>query len=389
MSNELVITGAGDALTVYVVVRRKSDSKVWDVTNSTWATWSDGSIGDYDTALSAKSGDLYQGDFPSAISSNTSVLILYYSQLGGSPAITDTLLLTVDTNWNGAELAASSSVALDSRALTTLNTVKRRLGITASTHDTVLTEFINQASDKIERILGRRFAAANYNEWLTSEGGEQVQVRNFPIIRTESVRFSRNNAIDVDYSGSDIEARISVEYDEEGQNGNVRLYSLSAAGTSTGTDIDHATYPTISTIVTQINTISGWTATQTATTDTRADTLYPITGFDAKNQTATLENVNDFDNNYRVSSRLGLITFRSFAKRQVRYRGGYESIPDDISAVCAGLVSRMFNSIGVNAALQSESIPDYSYSLASGTQLNLDEEAALLPYRQYVVGVSC
>jgi len=32
MSNELVITGAGDALTVYVVVRRKSDSKVWDVT---------------------------------------------------------------------------------------------------------------------------------------------------------------------------------------------------------------------------------------------------------------------------------------------------------------------------------------------------------------------
>jgi hypothetical protein len=386
MSNELVITGAGDALTVYVVIRRKSDSKVWDVANTTWATWSDGAIDDYDTALSAKSGDLYQGDFPSSISANTSVLVLYYSQAGGTAAITDTLLLTVDTNWNGAELAASSSVALDSRALTTLNTVKRRLGITASTHDTVLTEFINQASDKIERICGRRFAASNYNEWLTNDGGERVQVRNWPIIRTESVRFSRNNAIDVDYSGSDIEARISVEYDEEGQNGNVRLYSLSAAGTSTGTDIDHATYPTISTIVTQINTISGWTATQTATTDTRADTLYPITGFDAKNQTADLENADDFDNDYRVSSRLGLITFRSFAKRQVRYRGGYETIPDDISAVCAGLVSRMFNSIGLNEGLQSESIPDYSYSLASGTQLTMDEEAALLPYRQYAVG---
>ena len=58
MSNELVLTGAGDALTVYVIVRRKSDGKVWDVANTTWATWANASIDDYDVALSASGGDM-------------------------------------------------------------------------------------------------------------------------------------------------------------------------------------------------------------------------------------------------------------------------------------------------------------------------------------------
>ena len=311
--------------------------------------------------------------------------MLYYSQAGGTPAITDSLLLTVDTTWNGAELTSASSVSLDSRALTTLNSVKRALGITGSADDTVLTELINQMSDKIERVAGRRFAAADYTEWISAGCERYGQVRNWPIIRVESVRYSLDYAINVDYTGSDVNATVSVYFDEEGRNGKVRLTSISAAGTETTTDVDFATYPTLSTVVTQISAQSGWTATKVPSSDDRADTLYPVSGFDAKGQTAQLRYMGDLDLEYGVDHRLGRVYFGGMAARLVRYRGGYETVPDDVAALCNTLVARAYRTINVNTALASESIPDYSYSVASGVQLTLDERAMLNSYS--VIGV--
>ena len=388
MANELFFTGAGDALTIYAVIRRKSDAKVWSVANSAFETWANGSVGDYDVALTTQGGDLYLGDFPSGITVGTRVLIQYYSQAGGSPAITDSIKLTVEGTWNGAEVASASSVSIDSRALTTLASVKRHLRITATTDDTLLTELINQISDKIERIIGRRLAAANYSEWTDLDCDAAVSVRNRPIIRVNRVRACPEDAISVSYSGSDVEAAVIVTYDEEGQSGNVRLYSISAAGTETTTDLSMATYPTLSTLVTAMDAVSGWTVSRTATYDAQSSALTPQGGLDAKNVTAYLEWASAFQTQYRVNQRAGLVMFGSakYGQVQIQYRGGYETIPDDVSRVCNELVGAAWHAGRTNPMLDSESIPDYSYSLADRTQLTTEQMAILAPYMSVSVG---
>ena len=110
MANELEITGQGAALNFYAIIRRQDDAKVWNVTNAAFETWSDGTIADYDTPLTDKGGDLYQGDFPVAIAAGTKVLIKYYSRDGGTPAITDLLLDTEDVTWTGQGITGGGSV---------------------------------------------------------------------------------------------------------------------------------------------------------------------------------------------------------------------------------------------------------------------------------------
>ena len=48
MAKEIQYGHTNDSDTLYAVVRRFSDQKVWDVTNSVFATWNNANIGDYD-----------------------------------------------------------------------------------------------------------------------------------------------------------------------------------------------------------------------------------------------------------------------------------------------------------------------------------------------------
>ena len=388
MANELFFTGAGDALTIYAIIRRKSDAKVWSVANSAFETWANGSIADYDTALTTQGGDLYLGDFPSALTVGTRVLIQYYSQAGGTPAITDSIKLTVEGTWNGAEVASASSVTIDSRALTTLASVKRLMNISVTTYDTILTELINQVSDRIERETSRRFAAANYSEWTDLYDDSAMTVRNRPIIRVNRVRSYCEEAISAKYTGSGIEAAVIVTYDEEGQNGNVRLYSVSAAGTETTNDLSMATYPTLSTMVTAMDAVSDWTVSRVSGPDGQVTSLVPHNGMDALNTTAYLMWASSFENAYRINHRLGIVVFGGCKSGmvQVQYRGGYETIPDDIAGVCNQLVQSAYFAGLHDGNLSSESIPDYSYALADQVKITEAQRSILDAYRNVAVG---
>lgn len=387
MANELFFTGAGDSLTIYAIVRRKSDAKVWNTANAAFETWANGTIGDYDIALTTQGGDLYLGDFPSGIAVGTRVLIQYYAQSGGSPAITDSIKLTVEGTWNGAEVASASSVAIDSRSLTTLASLKRLMGITVSTYDTILTEIINQVSDRIERMVGRRFAAAGYNEWIDASGEPSVCVRNWPIIRVDRVRYGITDGITLAYSGAGIEAAASVHYDDEGQNGTLRLMSVSAAGTETVTSLAFATYPTLSTLVTAASAVSGWTATRAATPDAMATSLMPEAGIDCLNTTGYFRYASELDRPSRVSHRAGLIHLGAAdGMVQVSYRAGYETIPDDVAMVANGMAKDAYHLGLRNGMLASESIPDYSYSLVDLVKVGEQQARVLDAYRSLAVG---
>lgn len=387
MAGELYISKPGGSLNLYVIIRRISDYKVWSTVAADWATWADGDIANYDVALTDRGGDFYNGDFPTGIAAGTRVLVMYYQRAGATPAITDSLLLSVDTNWNGAALTSSSTVTLSSTALTTLASVKRLMNISVTTYDTILTELINQVSARIERETGRKFAAANYNEWINPAGEEWITVRNWPIIRVDRVRYSSESAIAATYSGADIEAAVSVYYDDNGGSGTAKLVSVSAAGSETSNTFAFATYPTLSTLVTAMDAISGWTVTRAANRDGLSVSLYPCAGMDAKNTTGELYGVTEYDLIARVDHRRGMIkATRGYGPRLVTYRGGYETIPDDVAGVCNAMVQAAYQSGLSNPMMQSESIPDYSYTLADRVQLNDYQRRVLDAYTTIAIG---
>jgi len=267
--------------------------------------------------------------------------------------------------------------------------VKRALGIATSdtSSDTLITDLVNQVSDRIERETGRRFAAAAYHEWVEPHGEECATIRNWPIIRVDRVRYGTQDAVSLLYSGSGIEAYVSVYYDDEGGTGTLKLASISAAGTETSNTFAFATYPTLSTLVTAADAISGWAVSRTATRDGQSLSLYASGGTDAKNATAYLAAVVDFDLVSKTNHRIGTIEMnRGYGPRLVSYRGGYETIPDDIAGVTNELVKLAYHEVSTNTLLAGETIPDYSYTLASRVDLTDRQRSILDAYRTFSIG---
>lgn len=68
-------------------------------------------------------------------------------------------------------------------ALTTVADVKETLGITSSEYDNLIIRKINQATETIERVTGRRFKLTEYtNEEYDSTGTNQLILKNYPIV---------------------------------------------------------------------------------------------------------------------------------------------------------------------------------------------------------------
>lgn len=74
--------------------------------------------------------------------------------------------------------------------LTTKEKVKTQLGISGTTHDTLLDELIKNATASIERYCKRNFTRGTYTEYFDTEKFEnKLFVRNFPVISLTSVKY--------------------------------------------------------------------------------------------------------------------------------------------------------------------------------------------------------
>jgi len=402
MSNELNLAYPGDASTIYAVLRRRSDSKVWNTANAAFETWADGTITDYDIALTAKSGDLYVADMPSAVTANTRLNVFYYLQDGATAAIADLVISIRDLFWTGQDATEGDTVSLASGALTSLASLKRYLRITSTTYDNLLTELINQMSDKIKRAIGHDLVATDYREWISGNSEGTMRLKHYPVISIDRLASGRADAITVQYSGTDIRATLSV-YDA-----GVRLRSVAADGTVTTEAVDFATYPTASTVVTQINTVSDWAAT--LTTDVPSEDLNQLGGIDAKTAAINLTYPDDDEIAFDVDHTTGLIERRAdisgyqygssgaygdslsygastmapagFVNVLAQYRAGYETLPDDVTLLANEMIATAFRRGARDMNLSNESIDNYSYGLAAATDLDERMMTVLAPYME-------
>ena len=138
--------------TVYVLLK-KPDGTFADITNETFEVYDTASRGDYDIALTelGTASGIYQGDFPTWITSSGTYEFFAYLQAGGSPAETDTLLATGEVDWTG-----SASVSSTTGAMTASDWRTYLLGTKGFKRTDKDTEIYASTTDAIQ-IMRRRF----------------------------------------------------------------------------------------------------------------------------------------------------------------------------------------------------------------------------------------
>ena len=276
-------------------------------------------------------------------------------------------------------------MAVGTYALTTLAGLKAHLGITVSTYDTILEQYIDHASAKIERWIGRQIKVRNYFEWYGGNDVRSVKVKQYPINNVVGVYTGLAAAMTIASTvSSDIRLTVSINTDPLGTVANgvlapgVTLTRTTTAGTTTTNTLTFATYPDTTSLVAAINAITGYSAT--VTTAMRCAQLHPRAGGDIKMATVVLTGVN-VSSEFVYDSYLGIVTIRqdafptmrSYSARfpsglqstLIEYSAGYTTVPDDLHQACLVIAGTMYLSRKSDTSLQSESLGDYSYSMAS------------------------
>ena len=276
-------------------------------------------------------------------------------------------------------------MAVGTYALTTLAGLKAHLGITVSTYDTILEQYIDHASAKIERWIGRQIKLRNYSEWYGGNDVRSVRVKQYPINNVVGVYTGLAAALTIASTvSSDVRLTVSINTDPLGTVANgvlapcAVLTRTTTAGTTTTDTLLFSTYPTTTSLVAAINAITGYSAT--VSTAMRCAQLHPRAGGDIKMATVMLTGV-DVSSEFVYDSYLGIVTIRQDAfptmashsarypsalqSTLIEYSAGYTTVPDDIHQACLVIAGTMYLSRKSDTSLQSESLGDYSYSMAS------------------------
>lgn len=372
MANELRANYNGSA-TIYAIIRRKSDAYVWNGT--AFAVWADGSIANYDVALSSQGGDLYSADMPAAIAAGT-YLIDVYVRAGATPATTDLRLSGYELYWGTT--AASSPSGDD---LTTLALVKQHMGISVSTHDAKLQAILTAASRAVVRWCDREFASASLVEYYDGRDAWRrgfLPLKRFPVSSITRVAAYPDTVITVKNTATTTNQLATVAVSSTA----VTLVRV-ASGVSTTNTLTIANYATLTDLKTAIDALgNGWSATVAGDSDDygKWPTSYLRAeqgALNARSETGGAElqaHIGDLSD-YRLDSGDSHATiygaFRpGFLSVEVRYTAGYTTIPDPVQQGVCAVVKALWDFSKLDGNVQSERIGDYAYTMGSTPNLN-------------------
>ena len=282
--------------------------------------------------------------------------------------------------------------------LVSLAYVKRRLGITGTDNDTRLQNCIDAATLYIEGLTGRKLAARDIRDWHSLTSQKIVVLPNYPVNDIYQVAWGQQNAISVSYGGSDIQA--SARVNEDG----VDLRSIAADGSVTSNALTFASNPTLSTMATAMNAVTDWTCSKLIGGDGESYKLQRITISDAKTNTRNLTYADRNEDSYHLRQSTGELVFedffsttwpderinfvRGFETLFVHYNAGYATVPADLTEVAAEMASEVYQMAGKDSNVTSESLGDYSYTLADQAARTTRAADRLTNYMDLVIGQS-
>jgi hypothetical protein len=189
---------------------------------------------------------------------------------------------------------------------------------TNTDRDSYYQDLIDRATSWLQTALGRDFTATDYYEWTESVSG-MVVPRQFPPISVYGLRAAGETALSVQFTDATATgSTISIGADS------AILKSWSSTGAETSTTKLFATYQSTDALVTQINSVSNWTAT--VNQNVRSKWLVNAT-YNTLNSQALIAAATDFLP-YEIKGN----SIRTSANGQVllHYRAGFETLPQGI-----------------------------------------------------------
>jgi len=294
--------------------------------------------------------------------------------------------------------------------LTTLASVKSYMHITGTSSDTLLTSLISQVSRRIETDCGRTFGAANYVEFHnTGTRQQRIQIRNKPVIQVNRVGWGYATALQVSYTGSNVFSSVQVTPDRR-----CVVTEITNSGTTNTTTFNLTTssMTLASQLVTGIAAISGFSANLMGNVDVPTKWLFDTAGVPLKSANASYTQSIGWPNvdvmTYIVDPTFSTIAFTPMSSMDymfrpdggqatplsfpgtyqgvcIDYRGGYETIPDDIALLSNQVIADTYNLSLKDNNLTSEALGDYTYTLADQTLRRLNYVDRLAPYKKITI----
>lgn len=270
-------------------------------------------------------------------------------------------------------------MAVGTYALSTRAELKSHLGITATTDDTILDGYIDQATAQIERYIGRNILVREYAQWYGLNGTNAVRLKQYPVNHVGGVYTGFITAFTVASSvPSDLRATISVSTESLGTGiPSIVLHRTAVGGASTQTTLSLATYTDVSDLCVAISAVAGFTATLAV--DMRTKQLHPRAGGDCRYSTVLMTGAT-LPSEFHFDSDLGIVYLRkdlldlpyggqfplAATSCVIDYSAGYDTVPPDIHLACMQMAATAYLSRKADASVTSESLGDYSYSRATG-----------------------
>lgn len=304
--------------------------------------------------------------------------------------------------------------------LTSTTSVKLFMGINNTTSDAQLGAMITQVSRQIETDCARTFGATNWIEYQNSGQGQmRAQVRNKPIITLQSVRWGYQTALQVQVTSANTDVWDGIQIMQDPKTSDKKCIvtqQTATGGTYTTTfNLTTSAYTLCSQLVAGLNGLSGFSATLLGNVDVPTRWLYPWT-----------TNLKSYNNQfvqalgypfidlfgYVVDPIYGTIGFQPLSSMDyffgagnpshygggspvsfpsmyqglcLDYRGGFETIPDDITLLANRVVKDLFYAAKRDSNLASESLADYSMSQLDPIVQRQWYQDLIAPYKRIAI----
>jgi len=278
-------------------------------------------------------------------------------------------------------------MAIDTtKAVVSLKEAKTYLGIadTDTADDLLLDMLIGQASVLIAKELGYNPISQSYKEWYEGEDGFNIWLENIPVTSVDFISTDREDVATVKYDSTDA-SYATVEVTANQLKLRKRVNGAVTANTLVLSD-----YATIALLDTAIDALTPWACTPVDSFSTwAASSLIRMPAQHANNVSASLSVPADPEADVELFPETGrLYNWRGWRYGKwdwlhggsgrvglgdnvrnvyVEYTAGYTraELPEPIKAACLELVALTFNLSKKDGSLASETIGDYSYSLAT------------------------
>jgi len=233
---------------------------------------------------------------------------------------------------------------------------------------------IDQTNSLIEQKCGRTFGSTTYKEWVEGEGTEYLVLGNYPITKVKLVSTSSVDVLTVEATGFPL-ATVSSN------NSSIVLDTIATTGTEVETVLNYSDYANVSSLVTAIDLVSGWTSEVLSNNeDALTQFIRPIDSGWCLDEKAYLRGPY-LGSNMRVAeysnSTLESVGGRCFVGDVfVWYVAGYTlpvcddvggtleiegNVPEGLTLVANAIIKDVFTAINEDTNMSDEKMGDYSY----------------------------